>query len=352
MIRPLLFISFLLMTMVAQSQKIIGQWKGQFIDKSSSVGDLAGDKCDYVLELEMNGNKISGSSYTYFTEGGIKYYTICKLEGSFNKKTKALEVKETQRVKTNIPSNIRNCYQVHKLTYFKQGDTETLEGDWMPAPNQDGSCGFGITQLTRRTLMQTYPGFAKNKTASPPLAQKNTKVSPKPSPKPAPKTSTAVAKNDVNTKNQSTAKPAETLTDKKNLTATPKQDIATVINVDPKLEKRKSTVLKTIEVEKPVIRVDLYDNGEIDGDSISLFFNGKLLLSNKKLTDKAITLNLTLEHDDQPNELVMFAENLGAIAPNTALMVVTDGPNRYEIRITSDLEKSGMIRFVHKSPKP
>ena len=35
----------------------------------------------------------------------------------------------------------------------------------------------------------------------------------------------------------------------------------------------------------------------------------------------------------------------------TALMVVTDGPNRYEVRITSDLEKSGVIRFVHKAPK-
>jgi hypothetical protein len=48
----------------------------------------------------------------------------------------------------------------------------------------------------------------------------------------------------------------------------------------------------------------------------------------------------------------MYAENLGLIAPNTALMVVTDGPNRYEIRITSDLEKSGTIRIVRKSRKP
>ena len=44
----------------------------------------------------------------------------------------------------------------------------------------------------------------------------------------------------------------------------------------------------------------------------------------------------------------MYAENLGSIPPNTALMVVTDGDNRYEVRISSDLQKSGVIRFIHK----
>ena len=51
------------------------------------------------------------------------------------------------------------------------------------------------------------------------------------------------------------------------------------------------------------------------------------------------------------NELVMYADNLGSIPPNTALMVVTDGDSRYEVRISSDLQRSGVIRFIHK-PKP
>jgi hypothetical protein len=44
----------------------------------------------------------------------------------------------------------------------------------------------------------------------------------------------------------------------------------------------------------------------------------------------------------------MYADNLGSIPPNTALMVVTDGNKRYEVRITSDLQKSGTIRFIRK----
>ena len=67
--------------------------------------------------------------------------------------------------------------------------------------------------------------------------------------------------------------------------------------------------------------------------------------------DLGATLGYKIVNTDDKkdvNELVMYAENLGSIPPNTALMVVTDGSNRYEVRIASDLEKSGVIRFIHK----
>jgi hypothetical protein len=79
---------------------------------------------------------------------------------------------------------------------------------------------------------------------------------------------------------------------------------------------------------------------------VSLFYNGKVLLTHKKLTTQPITLELPVNNDDL-NELVMYADNLGTIPPNTALMIVTDGNKRYEVRVTSDLKKSGTIRFVH-----
>src|SRR5439155_25621311 len=107
--------------------------------------------------------------------------------------------------------------------------------------------------------------------------------------------------------------------------------------------------LKTIEIENENFKVDLYDNGEVDGDSVSLFYNGKLLLSHKRLSEKPITLTLDATTEYAVNELTMYAENLGEIPPNTALMVITDGDNRYEVPITSNLKTSGAIRFVFKS---
>ena len=344
-------ILYLLITLVfstaAYAQDFTGQWKGQFADKSTAFLNWGGDRCDYVLELECKGNDVTGYSYTYFNEGGNRYYTICKLKGKLNKRSRYIEVTEIERTKTNVPTNVRNCFQIHKLTYFKEGDEQKLEGTWIPAPNQQGDCGYGTTLLSRRVLKKNKPVFNnttardskpekkpatnfvdKNKTAAPPVVINKPKPVAPPLVKPVPET---------------------TKTDSKNQTPT-------IVKINPpqvklpevNFEKRNSNIIKTIEIEKETFKVDLYDNGDIDGDTISLFFNGRLLLSHKRLSDKALTLTLNAAESKDVNELIMYADNLGSIPPNTALMVVTDGDNRYEVRISSDLQKSGVIRFVHK----
>ena len=263
------------------------------------------------------------------------------MDGTIEPQKKYIEVTEVERTKTNIPSYIPNCFQVHKLTYFKNDKGETLEGNWIPAPKQSGNCGFGTTILTRRTLINAYSKsvVAKNKIDDKKTITRNTtkpsnssteKYSPKQNSEPVQSPDTDITKQDLGVIN------------KENNNSNP---------ADSKVVQRKNTVLKTIEVDSKTIKVDLYDNGDIDGDVVSLYFNGKLLLSNKKLTDKAITLSLELDDAKGENELLMYAETLGTIPPNTALMVVTDEGSRYEVRITSDLEKSGVIRFIHKTPK-
>jgi len=127
-----------------------------------------------------------------------------------------------------------------------------------------------------------------------------------------------------------------------------KKQSVTILPPGFNFAKRSNEIIKTIEIDHPTFTVDLYDNGDIDGDSISLFYNGKLLLSRKRLTDKPISITLETSGGKETNELTMYAENLGLIPPNTALMVVTDGEKRYEVRIASDLKKSGTIRFVKK----
>lgn len=113
--------------------------------------------------------------------------------------------------------------------------------------------------------------------------------------------------------------------------------------------KRKNEVVNEIEVESDSLRVSLYDNGEIDGDIISLFYNQQLILNSQKLTHKSIRINLVLDSLKTVNEISMFAENLGLIPPNTALMVIEDGKKRFEIRLSSSLEKNGTIRIKRKS---
>lgn len=372
---PLLL--FIFSTSVLAAQNFTGQWKGEFIDKSTSFPGWGGDRCEYVLELESKGdNKVTGYSYTYFAaDGGKRYYTICKLSGTINRSGKSIEVRETERTKTNVPVTIRNCFQIHRLTYFQKGDELSLEGSWVPMPSQDGDCGFGTTALSRRVLQKNAAYLskpvAKNSTKtttkktdtkpSAPLVKNAPKQATPPIVKPLPKkTPPPVVKKD--TRKVTEAPIAKTELDKKNNAATNEitSDVSPTQSAvvksepvkaklsDPVYTKRSSELLKTIEIDNASFTVDLYDNGEIDGDSISLFFNGGLILSHKRLGDKAIRLKLEVDKDKELNELIMYAENLGTIAPNTALMVVNDGDNRYEVRISSDLQKSGVIRFKYK----
>jgi len=126
-----------------------------------------------------------------------------------------------------------------------------------------------------------------------------------------------------------------------------------VINyvVENQFKERENVLIDEIEVDSDSLNVDFYDNGEIDGDSISVFFNNQLLAFSQKLSTRSLHFDLTLDKSKQLNELSMFADNLGTIPPNTALMIVTDGSKKHEIRLASSLEKNATIRIKRKDPQ-
>jgi len=112
--------------------------------------------------------------------------------------------------------------------------------------------------------------------------------------------------------------------------------------------KRENVIIREIEVASDTLKVDVYDNGEIDGDIISVFYNKKLVMNNQKLTHKSVHMDLLLDTTKSFNEISMFAENLGLIPPNTSLMVISDGNDKYNIPMSSNLEKNATIRIKRK----
>ena len=112
--------------------------------------------------------------------------------------------------------------------------------------------------------------------------------------------------------------------------------------------KREKVFLQEIEIIGSTLKLELYDNGEVDYDSVSLFFNNKLILPKTKLDHKAIKLTISFDPSLEVNELSMFAENLGMIPPNTAALIVHDGTARYEVLLSSDLSKSATLRLRRK----
>jgi hypothetical protein len=111
---------------------------------------------------------------------------------------------------------------------------------------------------------------------------------------------------------------------------------------------RKSVLNQVLEVESDSVRLSFYDNGEIDGDSISVFVNKRVVLTHQMLAAKALTVYLRLDSTLNDTEISMFAENLGKYPPNTALMVVTDGKHRYEVFMSSSLTENSTIQLRRK----
>ena len=342
----------ILFSPVVFAQNFDGQWKGSFNETSYGFSGLESN-VDYVLELQTHGSDVSGYSYTYFNEGQKRYYTICKLDGNLNRETGDIVVTEIERVKYNTPPDFQNCFQTHKLHYaHDSADIETLRGTWMPAPNQTGNCGYGTTFLSRRIVQKLALG------TKPPEPKKNTEIKKEN----APKKTTAAKPRTVAPK--ITHKPTVTKPKPKTETKPPlvKKEQSTkdtqsllpeikksetITQPPSRFEPRRKDIIKTIPITQPTFKVDFYDNGEIDGDSITVFYNGRIVLSHKMLSTKPISLTLGLDENVKENVITMYADNLGSIPPNTALMIVTDGDKRYEVRITSDTEKSGSVVFVH-----
>jgi hypothetical protein len=112
------------------------------------------------------------------------------------------------------------------------------------------------------------------------------------------------------------------------------------------LNKRVFDVTPVIDVDADSLKVTLYDNGEVDNDTISLFYNRKLVAAKKMLSDKPLTFMLPI--DTSINEIAMYADNLGKLPPNTALAVIYAGDKRYELGLTSTFMKNATIRFRRK----
>jgi hypothetical protein len=114
----------------------------------------------------------------------------------------------------------------------------------------------------------------------------------------------------------------------------------TAANVDT----RKTEIIRSVFFKTDSLVINLYDNGEIDGDTVSVVLNGKIIIAKEGLTAKAITKTIYITSDlGDSLQLVMYAENLGTLPPNTGLLTLQDGDDRYEIRFAGDFKKNSAI---------
>ena len=67
------------------------------------------------------------------------------------------------------------------------------------------------------------------------------------------------------------------------------------LTIEEKFVARKKVFTTEIPVTGDSIELRFYDNAQIDGDSISLFLNDKLIFEHIRLTEKAYTVKLPVD---------------------------------------------------------
>ena len=107
---------------------------------------------------------------------------------------------------------------------------------------------------------------------------------------------------------------------------------------------RKIQKINDIFFNSDSLLLSFFDNGTIDGDTISMMLNGRMIAEKIKLSTNAfrITIPSKLNTGDSL-VLIMHAESLGLIPPNTGLLIIQDGAIRHEIRFEGDLQKSSAV---------
>ncbi|MEP7373880.1 MAG: hypothetical protein ABI675_10855 [Chitinophagaceae bacterium] len=114
------------------------------------------------------------------------------------------------------------------------------------------------------------------------------------------------------------------------------------------VQERKTVAPQLVSFKSDSLELSLYDNGEIDGDTVSVLLNGELLMAKQGLKASAIKKTIYVQPGTEEITLVLYAENLGKYPPNTGLLVVHDGDDVYQLRFSADLQQNAAVVFRRK----
>jgi hypothetical protein len=114
---------------------------------------------------------------------------------------------------------------------------------------------------------------------------------------------------------------------------------------------RTSVPSETIYFKSDSLVLALYDNGEVDGDTVSVIMNGEIIIEKQVLKSAAFKKTIYLAPDESDSVLlVLYAENLGLYPPNTGLLIVKDGEESFYVRFKADYDQNAAI-LLRRKPK-
>ncbi len=297
-----------LTTQNSNAQKLVGFWNGK-ISRQNNNGYGADN---FEMHIYQSGKQLYGYTFAY---SDTSRFVLYQFSGKINKKTKLVNAEEFGYAYVLLPDTLNPCEKKFELLYTKIDDTKYLTGKWSGI-SIDTTCYpsdellVALQKIDKPVfsneffLMKKINHFFKNKKQ---YITKNAEI-------------------------------------EDTIATTTKKTIADSSILVP--QKRKLDIQQILTIKDSVIKVTLYDNAQIDGDTVSVFVNKKPIIIRQKISDKPLTFTIPFPNKNEAIELLLQAENLGEIPPNTGVMIVEADGKRYEIRVQSDFEKHAVVIFT------
>ena len=342
----------------SQSSDITGLWTGLMYNDTTELS--------YRYELaisEKNGNFI-GYSQTFFILDGQEYFGVKKLRITID--GNKIITQDLKLIDNNYPIKPpKGVYVINVLNFEEKNSIGVLSGmfetnrtkQYAPATGyihvekkNDVSKSELVKNLQNLGLGDELSFIEKEKPVEPIVIVKTTEVKEQPVAKVKPVKENAVKKKEPTV---AKVKPIKDKVVKEKEVTVAKAEVEKPS--DAKLNKaaqnfndRIIETIQSVNYTSDSLVLSLYDNGEIDGDTVSVVMNGEVIMPMVGLSTNAVRKTIYTKDIKDSIQLVMYAETLGSIPPNTGLLIVYDGKDRYEIRFSGDLKKNAAIVFRKK----
>jgi hypothetical protein len=396
--RLILFLlaSFCAGQLFAQSEPdITGLWKG------TMYNDTTKQFLKYEIAISENKGRLSGYTHTYFILDDKEYHGVKKAK--IKRKDGKIIVEDVELIANNYPvppakgvrqldvltleikdgvmtlsgpfstnrtkvyHSLTGSISVQRKTNFKQSALVPHLEELGLAENlsfvQEEKMNATATVVKKETVIEqpvvkvpaavkekpveTKPApavkkvetkaIAKNQTVSKPV---ETKQAPAVKEKPADQAVIKAPATTVVKNNEAAEKPAATI-----ITKAQTVKAAPVVNAAADIVNRKIETIQSVYYKTDSLELTLYDNGEVDGDTVSVLMNGEVIMPRVGLSTNVVRKKVSTINSGDSIVLVMYAENLGSLPPNTGLLIVYDGETRHEIRFSGNLQKNAAIVF-------
>lgn len=119
-------------------------------------------------------------------------------------------------------------------------------------------------------------------------------------------------------------------------------------NEKPKFNNTQIIAARIIPVKSHTIKLEISDYIKQDKDTVSIYLNRNIVIKNLPVKKRPKVFRLDLNPNSSINEILLYAENLGNVPPNTSSLTIIDGKEKHNIFIESSLQKSVVVYLKKK----